>query len=119
MTSDLATKTLQLALKKQKPEAGVILHSDQGVQYTSQHFVEFCSAHKVQQSMSRAGMPLDNAPMERFFNTLKHEFYYIFEFKNSEILDNKLYHFVNIKYNYQRPHTYTNGVPPLRMKQIA
>ena len=36
--------------------------------------------------MSRAGCPYDNAPMERFFNTLKSEFYYLFNFNSDSIL---------------------------------
>lgn len=44
--------------------------------YTSRKFTDYCSAHNVTQSMSRAGCPYDNAPMERYFNTLKNELIY-------------------------------------------
>ena len=46
-----------------------IRDSDQGAQYTSRAFVEFCESVHVTQSMSKAGYPYDNAPMERYFNT--------------------------------------------------
>ena len=42
----------------------VILHSDQGVQFTSWDFVNFCKDNNVTQSMSKAGCLYDNAPME-------------------------------------------------------
>ena len=43
---------------------GIILHSDQGVLFTSWEFVMFCRDHNVIQSMSKSGCPYDNAPME-------------------------------------------------------
>ena len=72
ITSDLAIRTLQKALASQPTITGeLILHSDQGSQYTSKAFTDFCEEVNVTQSMSKAGYPYDNAPMERYFNTLK------------------------------------------------
>ena len=72
ITSDLAIRTLRKALESQPTvKEGLILHSDQGPQYTSKAFTEFCESVHVTQSMSKAGYPYDNAPMERYFNTLK------------------------------------------------
>ena len=74
ITSDLAIRTLQKALDSQPAIKGeLILHSDQGSQYTSKAFTDFCKSVNVTQSMSKAGYPYDNAPMERYFNTLKNE----------------------------------------------
>ena len=74
MTSELAIKALEKALRKvKKIRNKIILHSDQGSQYSSKKFVEYCKKNMIQQSMSRAGCPYDNAPMERYFNTLKNE----------------------------------------------
>ena len=74
ITSDLAVRTLRKALDSQPgPKEGLILHSDQGSQYTSKAFVEFCESSGVTQSMSKAGYPYDNSPMERYFNTLKNK----------------------------------------------
>ena len=72
MTSDLAIKTLEKALRKViKIRNKIISHSDKGSQYSSKKFVEYCEKNMIQQSMSRAGCPYDNAPMERYFNTFK------------------------------------------------
>ena len=110
--SQLAMDTLAIAIKRQKPSRGLILHSDQGTQYTSKTFVDFCIKNHIQQSMSRAGCPTDNAPMERFFNTFKNEFFNLYSFETPKILNEKTYDFVYIKYNNLRPHQYNKGLPP-------
>ena len=81
INTDLAIETLSEALKNEHNPKSLILHSDQGVQFTSWEFVMFCKDHDVTQSMSRAGCPYDNAPMERFYNTFKSCFYYRFSIK--------------------------------------
>ena len=75
ITSDLAKGTLEKAIRSQSgiDLKQLILHSDQGSQYTSREFTEFCIEKEITQSMSKAGYPYDNAPMERYFNTLKTE----------------------------------------------
>lgn len=110
--AQLAMDTLAIALKRRKPKKGLIFHSDQGTQFTSKDFIEFCRKNHIQQSMSRAGCPQDNAVMERFYGTLKYEFFHLFTFKTQEICDQQTYDFVYVKYNYKRPHRYNNGLPP-------
>ena len=112
ITSELAMETLKIALKNHTPRKGLILHTDQGSQYTSNQFSSFCSMQKIQQSMSRAGCPYDNAPMERFFNTFKNEFFNLFTFQSTKALDQATYEFVYTKYNHSRPHTFNNGLSP-------
>ncbi len=74
LTMIQAIRTLKIALDSQcLLMSGLILYSDQGSQYTSKAFVEFCESAHVTQSMSKAGYPYGNAPMERYFNTLKNE----------------------------------------------
>ena len=87
MTSDLAIRTLRKALSSQRKRSnGLILHSDQGSPYTSKAFTDFCEEHDLTQSMSKAGCPYDNAPMERYFNTLKNEEIYLHEYHDEESL---------------------------------
>lgn len=75
ITADLAKKTLQKAIDSQPglDANHLILHSDQGSQFTSKVFTEYCESVGITQSMSKAGYPYDNAPMERYYNTLKNE----------------------------------------------
>jgi len=69
----LVTKTLQLAMAKEKVTDGLILHSDQGHQYTSQAYYVLTQQYSIIPSMSRKGNCWDNAPMENFFGHLKEE----------------------------------------------
>ena len=113
ISSDLAIRTLQKALNSQpKIKGELILHSDQGSQFTSKAFVEFCESVHVTQSMSKAGYPYDNAPMERYFNTLKHECINLHEFKTEESLYQTVEEFAYVEYNYVRPHSFNNYATP-------
>jgi transposase InsO family protein len=69
----LVTRTLQLAQAKEKVTAGLILHSDQGHQYTSHAYHVLTKEYSITPSMSRRGNCWDNAPMENFFGHLKEE----------------------------------------------
>ena len=70
----MAIQTLQIALDRNPVKGKIILHSDQGSQYTSRAFTEFCEGKGIRQSMSKAGCPYDNSPMESFYGTFKSEF---------------------------------------------
>lgn len=72
ITADLAKRTLKKAVDSQSPIKRVlILHSEQGSQYTTKEFIEYYEANAITQSMGKAGYPYDNAPMKRYLNTLK------------------------------------------------
>ena len=104
ITSDLAMRTLQKALDSQHlAKGGLILHSDQGSQYTSKAFIEFCGSVHVSQSMSKAGYPYDNAPMERYFNTLKNECTNLYEFRTEDELYQTVEEFAYVTYNHVCP----------------
>ena len=64
----------------------MILHSNQGSQFISKAFVEFCKPVHVTQSMSKAGCPYDYAPMEHYFNTLKNECTNLYGYVKEEAL---------------------------------
>ena len=106
ITGDLAIRTLRKALEWQpQGKYGLILHSDQGSQYTSKAFVEYCESVHVTQSMSKAGYPYDNAPMERYFNTLKNECTNLYEMRTEEDLYRMVEEFAYVTYNHIRPHS--------------
>ena len=76
----LVTTTLRLAKIKEKVTDGLILHSDQGHQYTSQAYHDILTQeYNITPSMSRRANCWDNAPMENFFGHLKEE--YLRQFK--------------------------------------
>ena len=69
----LVTQTLQQAKDKEKVTDGLLLHSDQGYQYTSQAYFNLTQQYNITPSMSRRGNCWDNAPIENFFGHLKEE----------------------------------------------
>ena len=120
ITSDLAERTLQKALDSQHlAKGGLILHSDQGSQYTSKAFTEFCESVHVTQSMSKAGYPYDNAPMERYFNTLKNEYTSLYEFRTEDELYRVVEEFAYVTYNHVRPHSYNGYRTPYQARTAA
>jgi len=73
MTAGLVTDALIMAIwRRGKPDA-LLHHSDQGSQYTSEHFQKLMADNGVTCSMSRSGNVWDNAAMESFFSSLKTE----------------------------------------------
>lgn len=120
ITSELAVRTLQKALNSQRQRVGnLLLHSDQGSQYTSKAFIEFCKAEHVTQSMSKAGHPYDNAPMERYFNTIKNECTNLYEFRTEEELYRTVEEFAYVTYNHVRPHSYNGYRTPYQVRTTA
>ncbi len=69
----LVTDTLKQAKLKEKVTDGLLIHSDQGHQYTSQAYFVLTQEYHITPSMSRRGNCWDNAPMENFFGHLKEE----------------------------------------------
>ena len=117
MTSDLAIRTLRKALSSQRKRSkDLILHSDQGSPYTSKAFTDFCEAQELTQSMNKAGCPYDNAPMERYFNTLKNEEFYLHEYHDEESLYRAVEHFAYTTYNHVRPHSYNGYRTPFEAR---
>lgn len=111
--SSLAIETLKKALASQSYiKDGLILHSDQGSQYTSKEFHEFCQSQNIVQSMSKAGYPYDNAPMERYYNSLKNELVYNHYYHNDDELNEAINNYAYVFYNHKRPHTFNGGLTP-------
>lgn len=73
MDNKLVMDTLNEAIRKQKDVFGVILHSDQGFQYTSNEYRAICESNGIRISMSPKGSPVDNSPIESFNSNLKRE----------------------------------------------
>lgn len=72
----LVINTLNKALRIQKDVRGLTLHSDQGFQYTSYEYKAICNSKGIQISMSRAGTPIDDSPIESWHSLLKKEVLY-------------------------------------------
>lgn len=112
----LAIDTLELALKKNGFPKKLLLHSDQGSQYTSQAFTEYCLKYEITQSMSKAGCPYDNSPMESFYGTFKAEFINKRHFGNDDELNQATTDYVYGYYNHIRPHSSNGYLTPFEKR---
>ena len=103
----LALDALRKALRTRADTglAGLIHHSDQGVQYASREYVEYLQMHGIQISMSRRGNPYDNAYAESFFKTLKYEEVYVKEYDTFKEAREDIEHFIDQVYNLKRLHS--------------
>ena len=121
LNTELAIKTLLKGIESQDKidTSKLLIHTDQGCQFTSSTFRDFCTSRKITQSMSRAGYPYDNAPMERYFNTLKTELLNVYEFSKENELYKAINDFAYVWYNQNRTHTYNNHKTPYEVRFIA
>lgn len=68
--------------------------------------------------MCRAGNPYDNAPMERFYNTLKSELIYQYDFEADQELNEAISDYVFDWYNYRRPDSFNKGMTPFEARHL-
>ena len=71
--AEIALEALAMAIRRQRPEPGLLHHSDRAAQYAAEDYRQALAKARIIPSMSRKGNCLDNAPMESFFHTLKVE----------------------------------------------
>lgn len=106
----LALRTLDMALKRRCPEAGLLHHSDQGSPYASEGYQDVLAARGITCSMSRRGNCYDNAVMESFFSTVKSELADRFESCGEAKME--LFDYIEVFYNQRRRHSTLGQVSP-------
>ena len=99
---------LNKAIMRRKPDSGLMIHSDRGVQYASSEFRALLRENGFIQSMSRKGNCWDNAVAESFFHTLKNQYLNRVVFRNKEDAGYGLFKYIEVYYNRRRRHS-TNG----------
>ena len=112
ITTELAQTALGNAIESRHPAPGLIHHSDRGVQYASNAYVDMLLQHGMIPSMSRPGNPYDNAKCERFMKTLKQEEIRCFEYRDIEDLRANLDAFIERYYNAMRLHSALGYLSP-------
>ena len=101
----LAALEKAISLRWHSRLQGLIHHSDQGVQYASNQYVDLLRDHGFRISMSRKGNPYDNAFVESFIKTLKYEEVYLNEYETFSDALNHIGQFIDIVYNKKRLHS--------------
>lgn len=99
MQVELVSSALTMAIRQQRPEPGLIHHSDRGVQYASQDYRAVLSAAGITPSMSRKADCYDNAPMESFFHTLKTELVHHRDYQTRAEAQRDLFAYIEGLYN--------------------
>jgi len=110
--TELALAALRMALRTRTVPAGLVHHSDRGVQYAAADYVALLQEHKIQISMSRTGNPYDNAKAERFMRTLKYEELYLNDYDTLAEVLASVQHFIDAVYNRKRLHSAIGYLPP-------
>lgn len=110
--STLTAKALHRAYESRGQPQGVLFHSDQGSHYTSTHFRQHLWRYRMKQSMSRRGNCWDNAPMERFFRSLKGEWLPEIGYRSFNEAEQMISRYITGYYNPYRPHQHNGGLPP-------
>jgi putative transposase len=113
MTKELVLDALLMAVWRRKPTGKVIVHSDQGSQYTSHEWYEFLKLHALEGSMSRRGNCHDNAVAESFFQLLKRERIKRKIYGTREEARIDVFNYIEMFYNTKRRHSSNNGLSPV------
>ena len=117
--TQLIKKAFSQAVCHRSPRPGLILHSDRGVQYTSNEYKQATSAQGAILSMSAKGYCYDNAAMESFFHTLKVEHVYCYNYQTRQETANSIFEYIEVFYNRQRMHSTLGYVPPVEFEKMA
>lgn len=115
--SDLVIDALLMAIWRRKPKDRVLVHSDQGVQYTCSDWRKFLAENNLDVSMSRRGNCHDNAVAESFFSMLKTERIKRKVFKTREEARQEIFEYIELYYNPRRRHSHNGGVAPSVFEQ--
>ncbi len=111
-TTDLVLQALLMAVWRRKPKRKVLIHSDQGSQFTSMDRASFLKQHNLEHSMSRGGNCHDNAFAESFFSLLKRERTRRRTYRTRDEARSDVFDYIEMFYNPKRKHTYNGMLSP-------
>jgi putative transposase len=112
LRSELVEEALAMAIASRRPGAGLLHHSDRGVQYACGDYQDLLQAHGLTCSMSRCGKCYDNAVVESFFGSLKTELVHHERFATAEQARSTLFEWIEVFYNRLRRHSSLEYLSP-------
>ena len=116
-TTDVVLQALLMAVWRRKPKTRVLIHSDQGSQFTSMDWAAFLKAHNLEHSMSRRGNCHDNAVAESFFNLLKRERIRRRTYKTRVEARRDVFDYIEMFYNPTRKHVRNGMLSPVEFER--
>jgi len=119
LARELVLDAILMAVWRRKPKQRVLIHSDQGTQYSSDDWLRFCREHNLEPSMSRRGNCWDNAVVESFFSSLKKERIKKRIYKTRELARADVFDYIEVFYNRKRRHSHLGGVSPEAFEQAS
>jgi putative transposase len=119
LRAELTLAALRMAISAQRPGAGLIHHSDRGVQYASENYRKLVRSAGFQASMSRKGNCYDNAPMESFFHTIKTELVHHRHYATRQEASRDIFAYIEGFYNRTRRHSAIGYISPIEMELKA
>ncbi len=112
MKASLVCDALLMAIGQRTPEKGLIVHSDQGVQYASDKYRKLLNRHGLIGSMSKKGCCWDNAVAESFFGSLKQERVHWNNYDTRYDAQQDILSYITMWYNPYRLHSYLEYCSP-------
>jgi putative transposase len=112
LRAELVLDALSMALARRRPGAGLLHHSDRGVQYACDAYRQMLEENGIECSMSRTGNCYDNAVMESFWSTLKTELVYHEDYATREQARHSIFEYMEAFYNRIRMHSSIGYVSP-------
>jgi putative transposase len=119
MRTELVVDALEMAVWRRKPSAGLVHHSDRGVQYTAISFGERLAEVGIVPSMGRTGSALDNAMAESFIATLKTELVHRRRFPDREVARSAVFEYLEGFYNRRRLHSALGYQSPVSYEEAT
>lgn len=119
LRTELPAAALQMAISAKRPGAGLIHHSDRGVQYASEDYRKAIQSAGFRPSMSRKADCYDNAPMESFFHTLKTELVHHRHYTTRAEATRDIFAYIEGFYNRTRRHSAIGYISPIEMELKA
>jgi transposase InsO family protein len=112
LSRELALKALRMAINARNPPAGVMSHTDQGVQYASNEYQSLQKLYGIVASMSRKGNCWDNSVVESFFGTLKQEHVFFCDYATRDEARRSVFEWIEGWYNRERLHSTLGNKSP-------
>jgi putative transposase len=118
MKAQLVCDALTMAVWQRPPKGGLIVHSDQGVQYASHQYRQLLKSHGFVGSMSKKGCCWDNAVAESFFGSLKQERVHWRNYETRNEAQQDIMNYITMWYNSHQLQNYLDYKSPNNFERI-